>query len=286
MPVAVTHPNGAGLSAAAHLSTLQTEGPFARLKAAAAAQQAAQEPASSTGTALRPEPAAAPVAQQAAAPAQSASVEVKHLDFSYPGLGECAQPTPAPNVGHANRARGRGRRSSPAAPAAVSWHWFWAIGSSCAAASSSLQLGDAGWRRWSGRRSAQLTLCCCWCCCHACHVPNTTTCSDGRPIQGQPPLITDMCLSLAPGSRCLLIGANGAGKTTLLKILAGKHMVPREQVLVLGGPPFHETELTTSGQLAYVGGNWTRDIAFAGTSIPLTVSGGAREAGQHKAASL
>jgi hypothetical protein len=43
------------------------------------------------------------------------------------------------------------------------------------------------------------------------------------------------------------------------------------QVLVLGRPPFHDTELTTSGQLAYVGGNWTRDIAFAGTSIPLTV---------------
>ncbi|WIA28855.1 hypothetical protein OEZ86_011381 [Tetradesmus obliquus] len=93
---------------------------------------------------------------------------------------------------------------------------------------------------------------------------------DGRPIPGRPPLITDMCLELQPGSRCLLIGANGAGKTTLLKILAGKHMVPREQVLVLGRPPFHDTELTTSGHLAYVGGNWTRDIAFAGTSIPLT----------------
>jgi CCR4-NOT complex subunit CAF16 len=39
-----------------------------------------------------------------------------------------------------------------------------------------------------------------------------------------------MCLELQPGSRCLLIGANGAGKTTLLKILAGKHMVSREQV--------------------------------------------------------
>lgn len=81
-----------------------------------------------------------------------------------------------------------------------------------------------------------------------------------------------MSLQLLPGSRCLLIGANGAGKTTLLKILAGKHMVPREQVLVLGEPPVHSTELTTSGQLTYVGGNWTRDIAFAGTSIPLTVS--------------
>jgi ABC-type Mn2+/Zn2+ transport system ATPase subunit len=90
-------------------------------------------------------------------------------------------------------------------------------------------------------------------------------------MPGQRPLITDMSLHLPAGARCLLIGANGAGKTTLLKILAGKHMVDRQQVAVLGQPPFHATELTTSGQLAYVGGNWTRDIAFAGTSIPLTV---------------
>lgn len=48
-------------------------------------------------------------------------------------------------------------------------------------------------------------------------------------------------------------------------------VLPVLQVLVLGRPPFHDTELTTSGHLAYVGGNWTRDIAFAGTSIPLTV---------------
>jgi len=95
--------------------------------------------------------------------------------------------------------------------------------------------------------------------------------ADGRPIEGVPPLITDMNLCLQPGSRCLLVGANGAGKTTLLKILGGKHMVPREAVSILGRPPFHDTTLTTAGDLAYVGGNWSRDIAFAGTSIPLTV---------------
>lgn len=98
--------------------------------------------------------------------------------------------------------------------------------------------------------------------------------ADGRPIEGVPPLITDMNLRLAPGTRCLLIGANGAGKTTLLKILGGKHMVGRESVRVLGAPPFHDTSLTTSGDLAYIGGNWTRDIAFAGTRIPLTVGAG------------
>lgn len=83
-------------------------------------------------------------------------------------------------------------------------------------------------------------------------------------------MISGMNLSLQPGSRCLLVGANGAGKTTLLKIIGGKHMIPKDQVLVLGRPPFHDTVLTTSGDLSYVGGNWTRDIAFAGNSIPLT----------------
>lgn len=70
----------------------------------------------------------------------------------------------------------------------------------------------------------------------------------------------------------LLIGPNGAGKTTLLKVLGGKHMVNAGAVNVLGLPPFHATHLTSSGSLAYVGGNWERDIAFAGYSIPLAVS--------------
>lgn len=62
----------------------------------------------------------------------------------------------------------------------------------------------------------------------------------------------------------LLVGANGAGKTTLLRILAGQHMLPRESASVLGQPPFHTTNLTTSGRLAYIGGNWEREVAFAG----------------------
>ncbi len=72
------------------------------------------------------------------------------------------------------------------------------------------------------------------------------------------------CLLLLPGA--------GAGKSTLLKILGGKHMVAEGAVSVLGRPPFHDTQLTISGDLAYVGGTWTRDIAFAGTSVPLSVS--------------
>ncbi len=64
----------------------------------------------------------------------------------------------------------------------------------------------------------------------------------------------------------------GAGKTTLLKILGGKHMVPEGAVSILGRPPFHDTALTSSGDLSYVGGTWVRDVAFAGYSIPLAVS--------------
>lgn len=48
-------------------------------------------------------------------------------------------------------------------------------------------------------------------------------------------------------------------------------MVPETAVRVLGQPPFHATSLTADGRLAYLGGNWERDIAFAGYSVPLQV---------------
>jgi CCR4-NOT complex subunit CAF16 len=82
-------------------------------------------------------------------------------------------------------------------------------------------------------------------------------------------VLSHVNLELKQGSRMLLVGANGAGKTTLLKILAGKHMIEKGQVHILGQPPFHATSLTTSGALSYIGGNWERDIAFAGYSVPL-----------------
>lgn len=41
--------------------------------------------------------------------------------------------------------------------------------------------------------------------------------------------------------------------------------LPLLQVRVLGRSPFHDTCLTTSGDLSYIGGTWQRDIAFAGT---------------------
>ena len=86
---------------------------------------------------------------------------------------------------------------------------------------------------------------------------------------GWPPTISGLTLRLPRGSRCLLAGANGAGKTTLLQLLAGKHMVAEDAVRILGRPAFHDTALTTTGALAYLGGTWRRDVACAGKDMPL-----------------
>ncbi|CAM6101833.1 unnamed protein product [Calypogeia fissa] len=86
---------------------------------------------------------------------------------------------------------------------------------------------------------------------------------------GTRPFITNFSLTVSPGSRCLLIGANGAGKSTLLRILAGKHMVGGKDVVrVLGRSAFHDTNLTCNGQLAYLGGSWSKTVGCAG-EIPL-----------------
>ncbi|KAF9625011.1 hypothetical protein IFM89_017007 [Coptis chinensis] len=85
----------------------------------------------------------------------------------------------------------------------------------------------------------------------------------------QPPIFADFNLDISPGSRCLLVGANGSGKTTLLKILAGKHMVGgRDVVRVLDCSAFHDTQLVCSGDLAYLGGSWSKTVGSAG-DIPL-----------------
>ncbi|KAM7254280.1 hypothetical protein ACFE04_031962 [Oxalis oulophora] len=86
---------------------------------------------------------------------------------------------------------------------------------------------------------------------------------------GLSPLFVDFNLNIAPGSRCLLVGANGSGKTTLLKILAGKHMVGGMDVVrVLDRSAFHDTRLVCSGDLAYLGGSWSKTVGSAG-EIPL-----------------
>ncbi|XP_050208215.1 ABC transporter I family member 21 [Mercurialis annua] len=87
--------------------------------------------------------------------------------------------------------------------------------------------------------------------------------------EGQLPLFYNFNLNLPPGSRCLLVGANGSGKTTLLKILAGKHMVGGTEVVrVLNRSAFHDTKLVCGGELAYLGGSWSKTVGSAG-EIPL-----------------
>lgn len=76
--------------------------------------------------------------------------------------------------------------------------------------------------------------------------------------QGAPPALIDVDLDVPRGRRCLLLGANGAGKTTLLRVLAGKHMVPHDQVIVLGKEAFDDTSL--AAQVEYLGGVFPFDV--------------------------
>lgn len=82
-------------------------------------------------------------------------------------------------------------------------------------------------------------------------------------------IIENFSLTLPRGSKCLLCGANGAGKTTLLQVLAGKYMVAPDVVRILGRPAFHDIQLVSSGDLSYLGPQWRRDIAFAGSDVPM-----------------
>ena len=60
-----------------------------------------------------------------------------------------------------------------------------------------------------------------------------------------------------------------AGKTTLLQVLAGKFMVDKDAVRILGRPAFHDITLAASGELSYLGAQWRRDVAFAGYNVPI-----------------
>jgi len=54
-------------------------------------------------------------------------------------------------------------------------------------------------------------------------------------------------------------------------------MVNQDVVRVLGRPAFHDLQLTSSGELAYLGSSWRRDVAFAGYDVPLQGDIGAGE---------
>jgi hypothetical protein len=94
VPIAVTHPKGAGLTAA-NPATLETAGPFARLAAAAAAAKEAaaaeqQQPQQPTSIQQAEPQQAVTGSQQGVCNGHSEqqyTVAVDHLDFSYPGLG-------------------------------------------------------------------------------------------------------------------------------------------------------------------------------------------------------
>lgn len=82
-------------------------------------------------------------------------------------------------------------------------------------------------------------------------------------------VLRSLDMHLAPGSRCLLIGANGSGKSTLLRILGGKNLAADDAVKVLGKDAFRSMELNL--QRAYMDTQWgLRTVAFAGYGCPLT----------------
>jgi ABC-type Mn2+/Zn2+ transport system ATPase subunit len=54
---------------------------------------------------------------------------------------------------------------------------------------------------------------------------------------GRRTALSDVSLSVAPGSLLAVIGPNGAGKSTLLKLIAGLMKPTSGRVTVLGGPP-------------------------------------------------
>ena len=82
-------------------------------------------------------------------------------------------------------------------------------------------------------------------------------------------MLNKIDMTLAPGTRCLLIGANGSGKSTLLRVLAGKHLTkPDGAVEVLGKDAFRDLSLNLNR--AFLDTNWgMRTVAFAGYGCPL-----------------
>src|SRR5687767_9595605 len=72
------------------------------------------------------------------------------------------------------------------------------------------------------------------------------------------PVFEDLSLTVPARARCLLLGANGVGKSTLLRLVAGRHLIARDAVRVLGRPAFHDTSL--AGEVAFLGGPFPFDV--------------------------
>ncbi|GBG28497.1 ABC transporter I family member 20 [Hondaea fermentalgiana] len=86
--------------------------------------------------------------------------------------------------------------------------------------------------------------------------------SYGKEVQA----LEDVNFKLKRGARCLLLGQNGAGKSTVLRVLAGKHLHKKEEVIVLGTAACYQTGAVSG--VSYLGASgWTRSIAFAGNNV-------------------
>ena len=77
------------------------------------------------------------------------------------------------------------------------------------------------------------------------------------------PVLSRLSFSVEEGARCLLLGANGVGKSTLLRLIAGRYMIDRDVVRVLGRPAFEDT--TLASEVAFLGGPFpfSADISVA-----------------------
>jgi len=109
-------------------------------------------------------------------------------------------------------------------------------------------------------------------CEHAVHVdgldfayPSSLPSGDERLV------LKNFSMALAPGSRCLLLGANGSGKSTLLKVLSGRHLTSQdegERVKIMGKDAFRDLSLNL--KRAFMDTQWgMRTVAFAGYGCPL-----------------
>ncbi|KAK8654196.1 hypothetical protein V6N13_128169 [Hibiscus sabdariffa] len=108
-----------------------------------------------------------------------------------------------------------------------------------------------------------------------------TVCGMQFAYELQHPLFFDFNLDIARGSRCLLVGANGSGNFNHFRFHFPSNsddfkkkkkestwLAEENVVRVLDRSAFHDTQLVCSGDLAYLGGSWSKTIGSAG-EIPL-----------------
>ena len=76
-------------------------------------------------------------------------------------------------------------------------------------------------------------------------------------------VLNNLNLTLHSGSRCILVGSNGAGKSTLLRLIGGKHLIlPENSIITLDNHAFRNDL-----DIVFLGNNWSRVVAFAGSSV-------------------